>query len=356
MNYICAIGLVLMTFTVTASPLVKDKTYEEQTHSIVRGEAIISGTLTLPAYPKSSALVIMISGSGPQDRDETLFGFRVFKIIAEHLGENGIASFRFDDRGEGDSTGDFTQTTLEDHASDVNAIINYFKNASAVSYDTYTLLGHSQGGIVSANVAINNPDVKSLVLMAAPAGPLIDLVLYQRRQELINEAVNHALIEQEVSAHQQLMHAIVTKEKAEQSVTLFYETAKLLLSTQQPNDAGQINSIAQNKTENFQLIYQLPSLTSFLYYDPSVDYEKLSVPVLALFGGHDAQVTIAQNKDKMERALLKARVPYHFVTFDTANHFFQHAPSGKDTDYDALDKQFVEGFLDELSQWLLLER
>ncbi|BFT30083.1 hypothetical protein D210916BOD24_12590 [Alteromonas sp. D210916BOD_24] len=354
MNYLCAISLVLMTFTVTANSFANEnKTYDEQTHSIALDELVIGGTLTLPTQPKSNALVIMISGSGPQDRDETLFGFKVFKIIAAHLGEKGIASFRFDDRGEGESTGDFTQTTLNDHVSDINAIINYFKSSSPNRYETFILLGHSQGGIVSGKVARKNYNVKKLILMAAPSVPIIDLVLYQVRQELIDQGLNHGLIEREVSAHHKLMHALVEGEKVAQSIALFYDTAKLLQLAQQPLDATQLESIALDKTETFKTIYQLPSLTSFLYYDPANDYEKLTIPVLALFGGNDMQVTIAQNKDKMERALLNARTPYQFVTFDDANHFFQQAQTVQKQEYEALDKQFVVGFLDELSNWIL---
>ena len=100
------------------------------------------------------------------------------------------------------------------------------------------------------------------------------------------------------------------------------------------------------------MVYGLPSLKSFVFYDPAKDLEKLNVPVLSLVGGLDAQVSIKQNKDRMENALLVAGVPYKFVVFEKANHFFQSANTGLKDEYDTLDKAFVDGFLDSISSWI----
>ncbi|GGW76244.1 alpha/beta hydrolase family protein [Alteromonas halophila] len=109
--------------------------------AIEHGETTIVGTLTLPHETQSGALVIMLSGSGPQDRDETLDGFRVFLHLAEHLSEQGIASFRFDDRGVGGSSGNFGQSKLSDHANDVIRILNYFAEHNAHGFRGFILLG-----------------------------------------------------------------------------------------------------------------------------------------------------------------------------------------------------------------------
>lgn len=97
---------------------------------IIRTDNVnIGGTLTIPANRETSSLVIMSSGSGPQDRDETLEGFKIFKVLAKHLASKGIASFRYDDRGVGESTGDFVNGTIEDHSNDLENIIEYFKTS-----------------------------------------------------------------------------------------------------------------------------------------------------------------------------------------------------------------------------------
>ncbi len=317
----------------------------------------IGGTLTIPTYTESSSLVILSSGSGPQDRDETLEGFKVFKEVADHLASKGIASFRYDDRGVGSSTGDFVNSTLADHVTDLKNIMRFFATYKAHPYDDFILLGHSQGGIVAGNAAVGEPSVKKVILMAAPAVPLVEVVLYQVRQEYEETTVPKSLIEADVSAHNQLMRAIEEYKNIDLAYHLFKKTTETILyemnSDKEVIDKEKITQQAVAKADEFKIIYALPSLTSFLYYDPSVDYEKLKVPVLGLFGGLDFQVPIHQNKDRMENAFLKSGTDYHFITFENANHFFQKAKTGKRNEYATLEKKFVDNFLDEISNWII---
>ena len=143
----------------------------------------IGGTLTIPTDLKTSSLVIMLSGSGAQDRDETLEGFKIMKVIAEHLASQGIASFRYDDRGVGESTGDFVNSTIEDHSKDLENILDYFKTNKEHPFTDFILFGHSQGGILAGKVAVRNESVKKVILMASPTVPLIGVVTYQVRQD-----------------------------------------------------------------------------------------------------------------------------------------------------------------------------
>lgn len=317
----------------------------------------IGGTLIIPTKLKISSLVIMSSGSGDQDRDETLEGFKIFKVIADHLASKGIASFRYDDRGVGASTGDFVNSTIEDHTEDLEHILEYFKSAEAHTFNDFILFGHSQGGILAAKVAVGNPSVKKVILMGAPAVPLIEVVLYQVRQEYNTYKINKSLIEADVSAHNKLMKAIENDQNIDEAYNLFKETTTSIMyelwSSEEVVDSQKIEQDAVAKANEFKLIYALPSLTSFLYYDPTKNYEQLKVPVLSLFGGLDFQVTIAQNKDRMENALLKSATDYQFITFENANHFFQKATTGSSDEYATLEKKFVDDFLDGISNWII---
>jgi len=316
----------------------------------------IGGTLTIPTHQKLGSLVIMNTGSGPQDRDETLDGFKVFKAIAKHLGSQGIASFRFDDRGVGKSTGKFSTSTLEQHSDDVKRIMAFFKSHEELSFKDFILFGHSQGGIVSANVAVGNQNVKKVILMGAPSVPLIDLVLYQVRQEYIATNLERSLIEADVSAHNRLMRAIKDNKNIEQAVEKFKQNTKTILAKlprTKHKTTAEIEKMASEKADEFEVIYALPSLTSFLYHETSKNYEKLQVPVLGLFGGKDLMVTIDQNKDLMENALLKSEAIFHFKTFNDANHYFQKANTGLSDEYGTLDPEFVDGFLNSISTWIL---
>jgi hypothetical protein len=316
----------------------------------------IGGTLVIPSNLNTKSLIIMSSGSGPQDRDETLEGFKIFKVIAEHLALKGIASFRYDDRGVGTSTGDFVNSTIEDHAKDLEGIIEYFKFSEANHFDSFILLGHSQGGILAGKVAVSNESVKKVILMAAPSVPLVEVVTYQVRQEYSGLEISKSFIEADVSAHNKLMRAIEDDENIEQAYHLFKKTTESILyktSSEREVDSLKIRQKATDKANEFKIIYGLPSLTSFLYYDPSKDLEQLNIPVLSLFGGLDFQVPIFQNKDRMENALLKSGVNYDFKVFNNANHFFQNARTGKREEYSELKKEFVDGFLNVISDWIL---
>jgi pimeloyl-ACP methyl ester carboxylesterase len=153
------------------------------------------------------------------------------------------------------------------------------------------------------------------------------------------------------------MMAIENNKNIEDALSIFRESTKSVLlelsSSEEVIDTIKIEQEAIAKTKEFGIIYALPSLTSFLYYDPSSDLEQLEVPVLGLFGGLDFQVTINQNKDRMENALLKSGADYHFVTFENANHFYQEAKTGRREEYSTLEKKFVDDFLDKISNWIM---
>lgn len=316
----------------------------------------IGGTLLIPDHLKSQSLVVMSSGSGPQDRDETLFGFKIFKVIAEYLASQGIASFRYDDRGVGNSTGDFVNSTLADHTHDLEGILSYFEKHKNYQFDQFTLFGHSQGGIISAKVAAEKETVNKLILMASPAVPLIEVVLAQVRLDYLSSNLEREIVEAEVSAHNRLMRALLSNQNSKEELDFYKETYKRILVKQQPElieKESELNTAVDQKANELKVIYNLPSLKSFLQYDPVQDLEKLNIPVLALIGGNDAQVSIEQNKDRMESAFLRANTAYDLRVFNAANHLFQEAETGLSGEYVNLEKEFVDGFLNTITSWLL---
>jgi len=357
MKFLGLIGFLIITCSCLANNDLPNQDSQVIDLIIEVDDISIGGTLVIPTKIKTTSLVIMSSGSGPQDRDETLDGFKVFKVLADHLASKGIASFRYDDRGVGESTGDFVISTIEDHSIDLENIMDYFKTNKEHPFNDFILFGHSQGGILVGKVAVGNESVKKVILMGAPSVPLIEVVTYQVRQEYEQSNISKSLIEADVSAHNNLMRAIEDNENINKAYDVFRETTHSILNelsfAQKAEDREEIEQQAIAKADEFKTIYALPSLTSFLYYDPSKDYEQLKVPVLSLFGGLDFQVPIYQNKDRMENAFLKSGTDYHFKTFDDANHYFQKATTGKRDEYAKLEKTFVDNFLDEISSWIL---
>jgi hypothetical protein len=340
----------------TAASEAQEASSREYDLLIKADDVNIGGTLIVPQDLATPFLVIMSSGSGPQDRDETLFNFRIFKVIAEHLASQGIASFRYDDRGVETSTGDFVNSTIDDLTEDVESIMSYFRSDNEHEFDEFILFGHSQGGIVTAKATARNDAVKQLILMGAPAVPLGDLVLSQLRLDYESSGLDASLVESEVSAHAVLMHAINHDKPSDEALNTFKESYRSVLEARDETaklDEAERENLVTNRAEEHRIVYGLPSLASFVYYDPVNDLKKLKVPVLSLTGARDAQVSIEQNKDRMENALLRAGVPYQFNVFNQANHFFQKADTGLRDEYESLDKEFVDGFLTSISTWIL---
>ncbi|MER2491204.1 alpha/beta hydrolase [Catenovulum sediminis] len=355
--------LSLLLYAISISALAADsgaKNGQQELEILHSGEQIIAGSLWLPEVKSTPSLVIMLTGSGPQDRDETLDGFKVFKTLAHHFAAAGIPSFRFDDPGVGGSSGVFSKATLQDHTRDVLAIIQFFKHSKEYGFNKFVLLGHSQGGIVAAHVAVGNADVSKVVLMGAPSVPLVDLVLYQLRLEYANAAVPKNQIEEVVSAHNQLMWAVNNNGNLQRAESRFKNATIDILSYHASQDQNQhekanraVSQQAENQYDEMRYVYSMPSLASFLYHDTALDYAKLSVPVLSLMGGKDLQVTIEQNKDAMEIAFLKSAAQFDLRVFNNANHYFQTAQTGLRDEYQHLDKNFTDGFVTTLTTWLI---
>ena len=293
----------------------------------------IGGTLTWPQKIKTEKLVIMISGSGAQDRDATLVPvstFKPFARLADSLTRSGLATFRYDDRGIGQSSGNFTNTSLEMLASDVEAIIAKFSTGKGQIFDEIILLGHSQGGIVGGKVAAHSELVDKLILMASPGVSLAQTVVEQ--VELLNkqQSIPDSIVTQKV----QLQKAI-------------FDTLR---------NSQDFSKFDQNIPQNELNYLQSPAYFSLLDYQPTKDLQQLQIPVLVLMGGKDTQVTVQSNKKPIEQALEKAGTSYQITTFEEANHVFQQAKTGSVNEYGELPNKFVKGVSSTISQWIKEER
>lgn len=340
----------------TALSTEKPEKPENETDFIIpNGDIEIGGTLTVPGGVIKGPLVIMSSGSGAQDRDSNIFDFKIFAVIAEHLAEEGIASFRYDDRGIGKSTGSFPDATLDDLASDVEAIINYFRNSTDQKFESFTVLGHSQGGVVAGKVASKLDAVDQLILMGSIAPSLSEILRYQVNLGYTNTPVDKSLIDLEIDAREGIMRAIVQESSIDLAKQKYIETyTKILeaLPEAQKSSIPDIGKAASNQANQLVSFYGSAQAKSLLFYVPTKDLEKVDVPTLVLFGGKDTQVTVAQNKERIEKALEQAGTLYEIKVFESANHLFQTANTGLVNEYTLLAKEFTDSFLDTISTWI----
>ncbi len=322
---------------------LKQKPYRHKDVIIQKNDSIqIGGTLTWPEKKKTDQLVIMITGSGEQTRDENVFGYKIFGRIADYLTRHGIATYRYDDRGIGESTGNFRQTGIDKLASDVRAIVTYFSSHPHPSFSDITILGHSQGGYVGTKMAAQDSLVDGLILMSSPGVPMAKIVLAQvgPRHVGMEKAIldtlrgsrdfshlNDSLVKIDLKNFQQKPNNV--KSRIKHPRKYFYK-----------------------KENQEHKIMEMPFYYSFLDYNPAKDLSELHIPVLVLFGSKDIQVPVGLNIKPMIAALDSADVSYQIDVFKNANHLYQKAKTGLPSEYRILPPKFVKGFLPTITQWI----
>lgn len=326
---------------------------EDVRYANARAEGVeLAGTLTLPEGSGPHPAAVLISGSGPQDRNEALAGHKPFLVLADYLSRRGIAVLRFDDRGVGESTGTFGTATSEDFATDVRAGVEYLLTRSEIDASRIGLIGHSEGGLIAPLVANATDDVAYLVLMAGP-GVRGDEILLQQ-SELIARAdgANEAGIRLNLETQRALFPLV---QGADDPSTVRGEVRQILEDA--IDRVREIDAAAAEAQEQ-QIAAQTVQLTSpwfhfFLSHDPREPLRRLSQPVLAINGSKDLQVVTDPNLLEIERALAEAGnsdVTIH--EFEGLNHLFQSAESGSPTEYAEITETLSPRVLQVIAGWI----
>ena len=312
----------------------------------------LAGTLNLPRSPGPHPVVLLITGSGPQDRDEALLGHRPFLVIADYLTRRGIAVLRVDDRGTGKSTGKFEGATTVDFAGDARASVDFLKTRQDIDPKQIGLVGHSEGGIIAPMLASESSDIAFIVMLAGPGVTGEEILLAQ--QFLIARAMGTPEDEAERSRGiERFILSVVKEEPDEAEVKRKVREGIEKLSAAMPEDQRkkQIEKIAAIEK-------QIPTLISawfraFLVYDPRPALEKVKVPVLAMNGALDLQVPPHQNLPAIVAALEAGGNPdYQIVKLAHLNHLFQTAQTGSPTEYAKIEETFAPAALETMGEWI----
>ena len=315
----------------------------------------LAGTLTLPQKDGVFPAVILISGSGPQNRDEELLGHKPFLVLADHLTKNGIAVLRFDDRGTFESKGNFKTATSADFATDVEAAIAYLLTRKEINKKKIGLIGHSEGGIIAPMVAAKSKNVDFIVLLAGTGIPGGQLLLMQ--QELIGKASGAS--EEELNKSKKVNQGaftIVTKSTNTESLN-----TDLTTYLKQVLKSDSTAEIPSGMTEDEFINGQVKQLTSpwmvfFIKYNPAIILEKVKCPVLALNGSKDLQVPPKVDLENIKTALEKGGNK-HVTTMELPglNHLFQECQTGSPDEYAKIEQTMSPVALDELTKWILTQ-
>lgn len=301
----------------------------------------LAGTIAQPEnFDKNKPILVLITGSGTQNRDEELFEHKPFAVIADDFANKGIATLRLDDRGIGGSSKGTANDTSYHFATDINTAVEYLVSKG---YKNIGLLGHSEGGMIAPMVATMNKKVKFLVLMAAPGTPIDQLLIQQNERAGKVMGQNNDQIIQSRKVNSEIYRFIKNYSGNDYEKDLQQFLTK--------NLAGQMDETA---IQNIQKQISSPWFRYFIKFNPDQYLSKVKIPVLALNGSLDFQVPSKENLEAIGQSLKKAGNP-NFKTQELPglNHLFQEAKTGAFTEYAEIEQTISPSALDNISGWIL---
>jgi fermentation-respiration switch protein FrsA (DUF1100 family) len=313
----------------------EDVTYDNKVQNVS-----LAATLTLPPGKGPFPAVVLITGSGPQDRDESLLGHKPFLVLSDYLTRHGIAVLRADDRGTAKSSGNFATATTADFATDTEAGIAYLKTRPEVDPHKIGLIGHSEGGIIAPMIAARNPDVAFIVMMAGSGVPGDEILVAQVQ----------AIAESSGKTHDEAVKAAAKEREILTLIKNEKDPAKL---------ENELKEKLADEGMEAQLGIEIKALTSpwfryFMAYDPATALRKVTCPVLVLNGEKDKQVPPQQNLPAIRKALEQAgNKHFEIDELPSLNHLFQTAKTGSPTEYAQIEETIAPAALDKMASWIL---
>lgn len=316
----------------------------------------LAGTLTLPDSSEFGngpyTTAVLVSGSGPQDRDESIMGHKPFLVIADYLTRHGIAAMRFDDRGVGDSGGLDTlgQATSLDFATDALAVVNHLDTIDAVDKTRIGLIGHSDGATIAPVVATMTDKIAFIVSMAGQGVLGSDVIAVQRKLLTMAAGVSEKIADknnEELAKIEQKMRDGATEQEV---VDAFVKFTRKQSPAQKVTD----QELAEAVRPDVQR-FMSPYFRYFMEYDPAEALGSLPCPMLAINGTLDLQVWHEQNLDAIERIVTEAGGDITIKRYEGLNHLFQPATTGNIDEYAKIETTFDEQVLRDILEWIKLK-
>jgi fermentation-respiration switch protein FrsA (DUF1100 family) len=309
----------------------------------------IAGTLTYPDSGGHFPAVILLSGSGPQNRDEEIFGHKPFFVLSDYLTRKGIAVLRFDERGIGGSTGSFKGATTADFADDALAGVAYLKSRDIINPEWIGLAGHSEGGMMAPIAASKSNDIAFIVMMAGPGIAFSDVILFQKELKWKQLGMSDEDLELNRSWHNQVSEIVVMgieNEEVREKVLQLYKS----LSEDEKNRLHKTPESIEGEIEHLTD----PWWRFASKYKARASLMQVKCPVLAINGSKDMQVVAKENLAAIEEAL-KAGGNGNFLVkeLEGLNHLFQTANTGNETEYSKIEETFSPIAMELIAKWIL---
>ena len=311
----------------------------------------LAGTLTIPDTTKPVPAVILISGSGPQNRNEEIFGHKPFLVLADYLTRRGIAVLRYDDRGTGDSEGDFEVSTTKDFETDAQAAFNFLLEDKNIDHSKIGLLGHSEGALIAPMMAAENKNVDFLVLLAAPAVNGEKLILEQNKLIMKVNGAPEKMIDQQTDLLSEVFNAI---ENTPDNTGAKEKVKEIVKKSAAADEDANTPTLSDEQTTQFAETFVTPWFRFFLSYNPVPAIEKTKCPILALYGGNDLQVPPSQNMPVLKNALqIAGNTNDKTVEIPELNHMFQESDTGSPSEYGRIEQTFDPQALRMIGDWIV---
>ena len=329
--------------------------YDEEEVAIENTSANLklAGTLTLPRGAGPHPAVVLITGSGPQDRDEAILGHRPFLVLADHLTRQGIAVLRYDDRGVGKSTGNFGTATHNDFVTDALAALAWLKARKEIDPKRIGLVGHSEGGIIAPLAAVKQPaDIAFLVMLAGVGVPLDELLVRQGQDIARVMGADATTLEKSAGAQRaifKLLKEPLDRPALEQKLRELFHQQLAELTDEQRKALGYTDTMIESQLQTVLT----PWFRELLAYDPRPTLRQVRCPVLAINGEKDLQVAAKENLEAIAGALKAGGNPKGFTReFAGLNHLFQSCTTGAVSEYGLIEETFNPEALKFVADWI----
>lgn len=315
-----------------------DRPYPHREVQFPGPAGMMTGELALPAGASPAPAVLLLAGSGPQDRDETVAGHKPFLVLSDALARAGIASLRYDKRGVGQSVGDFATATITDFSHDAGAAFDWLVARPEIDGSRIAMLGHSEGGL-TAPLAARGRDVAALVLMAGPGVPMDRVIRHQStalaRQNGASQA-ELAMLDQALAGAFEALRGAADPDRAK------------------PGVAAALTPLPRPVRQNFMDVLATAWGHDSIRHDPLAILDEFPNAILALFGGTDIQVDAVENATALHSIAetRPSRSPLEVVVFDGLNHLFQRSPSGAPSDYSRIETTVEPEVIEKIIRFL----
>lgn len=298
----------------------------------------LAGTITKPKEAGKYPAVVLVSGSGPQDRNETLMGHEPFKVLADYLTKNNIVVLRYDDRGINKSTGDFSKGTTADFGKDALAAVNFLRKQPQVDPMKVGIIGHSEGGLIATILAGQQASgLNFIVTLAGPMIPMDSLMLLQNEAVMKSQGLSISKEELAmIKKNYEIMGSDLPSAKAFDAIR---ENMKSVKGSQNLESADQIGALVT------------PWFRHFIKIDPIPFIKKIRIPMFAAFGGKDVQVPAVQNMESLMKNLPKNKKAESKI-YPTFNHLFQHAKTGAVGEYSEIEETVNPEVMRDIVSWI----